>query len=66
LRLRSETPWKSAITDAPVPLRGALAERLPPETPIRLLGHAPGFSTLDEKIPATVLAVTERCWFFVA
>jgi hypothetical protein len=51
-----------AITDAPEPLRGALAERLPAETPIRLLVHAPGFTTLDEKTPSTVLAVTDSCW----
>jgi hypothetical protein len=50
------------IDDAPEPLRSALAKILPPETSIRLLVHAPGFSTLDEKTPATVLAVTDSCW----
>ena len=52
----------NTITDAPEPLRDVLAERLPPATPIRLLVHAPGFSTLDQKTPATVLAVTDSCW----
>ena len=51
-----------AISDAPEPLRSALVESLPSEKSVRLLVHAPAFSTVGEKTPATVLAVTNDGW----
>jgi hypothetical protein len=50
------------VSDAPEPLRSALVESLPSGEPVRLLVHAPAFSTEDEKLPATVLAVTNTGW----
>jgi len=52
----------NAVSDAPEPLRRALAESLPSGEPLRLLVHAPAFSTEEEKSPATVLAVTNNGW----
>jgi hypothetical protein len=54
------------ITDAPEPLRGALLESLPSEQPVRLLIHAPAFSTVDQQTPATVLAVTNDGWLIAS
>jgi len=51
-----------AISDAPEPLRSALLESFPSEKSVRLSIHAPAFSTVDEKTPATVLAVTNDGW----
>ncbi len=51
-----------AISDAPEPLRSVLVESFPSEKSVRLLVHAPAFSTVDEKTPATVLAVTNDGW----
>ena len=56
----------NAISDAPEPLRGALVESLPSEEPLRLLVHTPAFSTLDEKSPATVLAVASTGWLIAS
>ena len=50
------------VSDAPEPLRSALVESLPSGEPVRLLVHAPAFSTENEKSPATVLAVTNTGW----
>ena len=50
------------VADAPEPLRSALMKKLPPEEPVRFLLHAPAFSTGDEKMPATLLAVTKNGW----
>jgi hypothetical protein len=52
----------NTVSDAPEPLRSALAESLPSGEPIRLLVHAPAFATEEEKSPATVLAVTNNGW----
>src|SRR6516225_4208792 len=52
----------STVSDAPEPLRSALAASLPPGESTRLLVHAPAFATGDEKTPATVLAVTNNGW----
>ena len=52
----------STVSDAPEPLRSALAESLPSGEPVRLLVHAPAFATEEEKSPATVLAVTNNGW----
>ena len=55
-----------AVSDAPKPLRNALVESFPSGEPVRLLVHAPAFSTVDEKSPATVLAVTNNGWLVVS
>jgi hypothetical protein len=52
----------STVSDAPEPLRSALAASLPSGESTRLLVHAPAFATGDEKTPATVLAVTNNSW----
>jgi hypothetical protein len=52
----------NTVSDAPEPLRSALAESLPSGEPVRLLVHAPAFATDEEKSPATVLAVTNNGW----
>jgi hypothetical protein len=49
------------VSDAPEPLRSALEENVPSES-VRLLLHSPSFSTLGERSPATVLAVTGSGW----
>jgi len=51
-----------AVFDAPEPLRTALVESIPSGEPVRLLVHAPAFLKGDEKLPATVLAVTNNGW----
>src|SRR5262245_9836181 len=55
----------NTVSDAPEPLRTALAENLPSGEPIRLLVHAPAFAT-EEKSPATVLAVTNNGWLLAS
>jgi hypothetical protein len=50
------------IGGAPAPLRNALVENNPSEKSVRLLIHAPSFSTAGEKSPATVLAVMNNGW----
>ncbi len=55
-----------AISDAPEPLRRALVENLPSKESLRLLVHAPAFSTVDEETPETVLAVTNEGWLVVS
>jgi hypothetical protein len=52
----------NTVSDAPEPLRSALAENLPSGEPVRLLVHAPTFTAEEEKSPATVLAVTNNGW----
>ena len=52
----------NTVSDAPEPLHSALKESLPSGQPVRLLVHAPAFTTGDEKSPATVLAVTNNGW----
>ena len=52
----------NAIAEAPEPLRSAVSENIPSESAIRLLVHAPAFSTATEKTPATVLALTNEGW----
>jgi hypothetical protein len=52
----------NAIAEAPEPLRSAVAENILSESSIRLLVHAPAFSTATEKTPATVLALTSDGW----
>ncbi len=52
----------NTVSDAPEPLRSALVESFPSGQPVRLLVHAPAFTTGDEKSPATVLAVTNNGW----
>ena len=51
------------VSDAPEPLRSALVESFPSGEPVRLLVHAPAFTTGNEKSPATLLAVTNNGWF---
>src|SRR5215831_14705911 len=55
----------STVSDAPEPLRSALAKNLPKGEPVRLLVHAPAFAT-EEKSPATVLAVTNNGWLLAS
>jgi hypothetical protein len=50
------------VADAPEPLRSALMKKLPSGELVRFLLHAPAFSTGDEKMPATLLAVTKNGW----
>ena len=52
----------NTVSDAPEPLRSALAESLTSGEPIHLLVHAPSFTAEDEKSPATLLAVTNNGW----
>jgi hypothetical protein len=51
-----------SIRDAPERLRRGLVENLPSEESVRLLVYAPAFSTADESLPATVLAVANDGW----
>src|SRR5258705_12760224 len=55
-----------AVSDAPEPLRSALVKSFPSEELVRLLVHAPAFSTMDEESPATVLAVTNNGWLLAS
>jgi hypothetical protein len=56
----------NTVSDAPEPLRGALLEGLPSGEPLRLLVHAPAFSTQEEISPATVLALTDNGWIIAS
>ena len=67
--------WKSTIDsrqtsprvqDAPEPFRSALADSISPQESIRLLIHAPAFSTLGERSFPTVLAVADKVWLLVS
>jgi hypothetical protein len=51
-----------AIQEVPEPLRQALVENLPAKESVRVLLHAPIFSTADERSSATLLAVTSNGW----
>jgi hypothetical protein len=63
MEIDSRFPTKlDAISDAPEPLRSALVKSFPSDKSVRLLVHAPAFSTADEKTPATALAVTNDSW----
>lgn len=55
-----------SVQDAPKPFRGALADSISPQESIRLLTHAPAFSTLGERTIPTVLAVTDKGWLLVS
>jgi hypothetical protein len=52
----------NAVSDVPEPLRSALVKGLSSEEAVRLLVHAPAFSSGDELTPATVFAVTDNGW----
>ncbi len=63
MEIDSRFPTKlDSVSDAPEPLRSAVEESLASPKSVRLLVHAPAFSTADEKSPATVLAVTDSGW----
>jgi hypothetical protein len=63
MEIDSRFPSKlDSVSDAPEPLRSAVAENCPSLESVRLLIHAPAFSTVDERSPATVLAVTDSGW----
>ena len=63
MEIDSRFPTKlDSVSDAPEPLRSAVEESLASPKSVRLLVHAPAFSTVDEKSPATVLAVTDSGW----
>ena len=50
------------VSDAPEPFRAVLLESLPSGEPVRLLVHAPAFTTEDQRWPATVFVVTNDGW----
>jgi hypothetical protein len=54
------------ISDAPEPLRSELVKSLPSKEPVRLLVHAPAFSTGEEQSPATLLVVTNNGWLLAS
>ena len=56
----------NTVSDAPEPLRSALAESFPSEEPVRLLVHAPAFAGVDEKSPSILLAVTNNGWLLAS
>jgi hypothetical protein len=63
MEIDSRFPSKlDRVSDAPEPLRSAVAENCPSPESVRLLVHAPAFSTVDERSLATVLAVTDSGW----
>jgi hypothetical protein len=63
MEIDTRFPMKlDTVSDAPEPFRGALEQSLPPGEPIRLLVHAPAFSSGEERSPATVLGVTKNGW----
>jgi hypothetical protein len=51
-----------SVYDAPEALRNVLADNIASQESVRLLVHAPTFSTMNERSPATVLAVTNNGW----
>jgi hypothetical protein len=54
------------VSDAPEPFRRVLLESLPSREPVRLLVHAPAFTTEDQRWPATVFAVTNDGWLLAS
>jgi hypothetical protein len=51
----------SSVQEAPQPFRSALVDGLPSQEPVRLLVYAPAL-VMEERLPATVLAVTDKSW----
>jgi hypothetical protein len=54
------------VEETPEPFRRALLQNLSPDEPVNLLVYGPAFSTMDLKMPATVLALTNRRWLIVS
>ena len=54
------------VEETPEPFRRVLLEHLSPDEPANLLLYGPAFSTMDLKMPATVLALTNRRWLVVS
>jgi len=55
-----------SVDDAPGALRNALTDNFQSQDSIRLLIHAPAFSTMNEAWPATILGVTNDRWVVVS
>jgi len=59
----SRFPTKlNTIHDAPKPFRSVLIDNISSQESVHLLVHAPLFSTDYQRLPATVLAVTDKGW----
>lgn len=56
----------NTVSDAPELFRSVLLESLPSREPVRLLVHAPAFTTEDQTWPATVFAVTNDGWLLAS
>jgi hypothetical protein len=54
------------VEETPEPFRHALLEHLSSDERVNLLLYGPAFSTMDLKMPATVLALTNRRWLVVS
>ena len=54
------------VEETPEPFRHALLQNLSPDEPVNLLVYGPAFSTMDLKMPATVLTLTNRRWLIVS
>jgi len=67
MQIDTRFPTKlDTVTDVPEPFRSALVESLPSEETVRLIVHAPAFSTEEQKSPATVLVVTNKGWLLAS
>jgi hypothetical protein len=63
MQIDTRFPTKlQTVYDAPEPFRTSLADNIPSGEFIRLLVHAPAFSTGTQNSPATVLAITGKGW----
>ena len=54
------------VEETSEPFRRALLEHLSADEPLNLLVYGPAFSTMDLKMPATVLALTNRRWLVIS
>jgi hypothetical protein len=67
MQIDNRFPTKlDTVVDVPEPFRSALAEGLPSGETVRLIVHAPAFSTEEQKSPATVLLVTDNGWLLAS
>ena len=53
------------VHDAPEPFRSALVNNVPSHESVRLIVYAPAL-VVDERLPATVLAVTDKSWLIAS
>jgi hypothetical protein len=55
-----------SVAEIPEPFQRALLDHLSPHEPVSYFVYGPAFSTLNLKVPTTVLTLTDRRWLIVS